>query len=168
MTLKDGYRFCCFSGTPPSEANLSTHPPPPPPRDSAMCFLCVCMCVCVWVCVCIVLLCMPLLCVRGTSCSIFNMSFRKSLNICGFGRCVCVCVIARARVRVCVCVCVCVCAREFVCVFRRVLLVLSLPVRVAETLLNPGSLGTKPFETRDLVPYMYHVDHGHNCDLTIV
>ena len=29
MTLKDGYRFGGFSGTPPSEPNLST----PPPRD---------------------------------------------------------------------------------------------------------------------------------------
>ena len=40
MTLKDGYRFGGFSGTPPSEPNLS--PPPPPPR-------CVCVCVCVCV-----------------------------------------------------------------------------------------------------------------------
>ena len=30
------------------------------------------------------------------------------------------------------------------------------------------SLGNKPFQTRDLVPYMYHVEHGQNCDLTIV
>ena len=30
MTLKDGYGFGGFSGTPPSEPNLST--PPPPPR----------------------------------------------------------------------------------------------------------------------------------------
>ena len=28
MTLKDGYRFGGFSGTPPSEPNLSTPPPP--------------------------------------------------------------------------------------------------------------------------------------------
>ena len=30
--LKDGYRFCGFSGTHPSEPNLSTPTPPPPPR----------------------------------------------------------------------------------------------------------------------------------------
>ena len=30
MTLKDGYGFDGFSGTPPSEPNLSTPPPPPP------------------------------------------------------------------------------------------------------------------------------------------
>ena len=35
MTLKDGYRFGGFSGTPPSEPYLSTPPPPPPPRDIA-------------------------------------------------------------------------------------------------------------------------------------
>ena len=52
--------------------------------------------------------------------SIFNMSFRKSLIICGFW-CVCVGVIA----------CVRVCARACVCVFS-VLLVLCLPVCVAE------------------------------------
>ena len=28
MTLKDGYRFGSFSGTPPSEPNLSTPNPP--------------------------------------------------------------------------------------------------------------------------------------------
>ena len=28
MTLKDGYGFGGFSGTPPSEPNLSTPPPP--------------------------------------------------------------------------------------------------------------------------------------------
>ena len=31
MTLKDGYRFGGFSGTPPLEPNLSAPPPPPPP-----------------------------------------------------------------------------------------------------------------------------------------
>ena len=31
MTLKDGYRFGGFSGTPPSEPNLRYPPPPPPP-----------------------------------------------------------------------------------------------------------------------------------------
>ena len=31
MTLKDGYGFGGFSGTPPSEPNMSTPPPPPPP-----------------------------------------------------------------------------------------------------------------------------------------
>ena len=30
MTLKDRYGFGGFSGTPPSEPNLSTAPPPPP------------------------------------------------------------------------------------------------------------------------------------------
>ena len=30
MTLKDRYWFGGFSGTPPSEPNLSTPPPPPP------------------------------------------------------------------------------------------------------------------------------------------
>ena len=59
--------------------------------------------------------------------------------------CVCVCV--------CVCVSVCVCA----CVF----------VYVAEAH-DPCSLKYKPYETRDLVPYLYHVERGHNCDLTIV
>ena len=34
MTLKDRYGFGGFSGTPPSEPNLSTPPPPPPGRDS--------------------------------------------------------------------------------------------------------------------------------------
>ena len=72
------------------------------------------------------------------------MSFRKSLIICGFW-CVCVCVIA------------CVCVHELVCVFRRVLLVLCLPVCVAKAWHDPGSLGNKPFEARDLVPYKYHV-----------
>ena len=26
----------------------------------------------------------------------------------------------------------------------------------------------KPFEMRDLVLFMYDVEHGHNCDLTVV
>ena len=30
------------------------------------------------------------------------------------------------------------------------------------------SLDSKPFETRDLVRYLYLVEHGHSCDLTIV
>ena len=55
-----------------------------------------------------------------------------------------------------------------VCVFRLVLLVVCLPVSVGETLHDPGSLGNKPFETRDLVPYMYYVAHCHNYDLNIV
>ena len=36
---------------------------------------------------------------------------------------------------------VCVCVRELVCVFRRVVLVLCLPVCVAETLHDPAALG---------------------------
>ena len=45
---------------------------------------------------------------------------------------------------------------------------MSKTVCVGETLHDPGSLGNKPFETRDRVPYMYYVAHCHNCDLTIV
>ena len=52
--------------------------------------------------------------------------------------------------------------------FRLVLLVFCLPVWVGETLHDPGSLGNKPFETRDLVPYLYYVAYCHNCDLNIV
>ena len=65
---------------------------------------------------------------------------------------------------------VCVCVREnvYVCGFRLVLLVLCLPVWVGETLHDPGTLGNKLFETKDLVPYLYSVAHCHNCDLTIV
>ena len=36
-----------------------------------------------------------------------------------------------------------------------VLLVLCLPVCLGETLHDPGSLGKKPFETRDLVSYIH-------------
>ena len=81
--------------------------------------------------------------------------------------CVCVCVCACVCVCVCVCVvCVCVCVRACVCVCGGggvvcvcvclglcYLHVLCLPVWVGETLHAPGSLGNKPFETRDLVPY---------------
>ena len=75
--------------------------------------------------------------------------------------CVCVCACAsvcRARVRVCVsvgvgvCICVC-CACLFVC--------------VAEARHDLCSFANKPFQTRDLVPYLYHVEQGQNCDLTI-
>ena len=66
----------------------------------------------------------------------------------------------------------CVGVRQIVCVhvfvFRLVLLVLCLPVCVGETLHDPGSLGNKPFETRDHVSYMYYESHCRNCDLTIV
>ena len=72
------------------------------------------------------------------------------------------------RFLVCMCLRCCVCVRELVCLFRLVLLVLCLPVWVGETLHDPGSLGNKPFETRDLVPYMYYVAHCNNCDLNIV
>ena len=75
--------------------------------------------------------------------------------------CVCVCVCACARARVCVCMCVCVC----VCVLS---VSRCLFVRIAETQNNPRSLGNKPFQTRDRVPYLYHVEQSHNCDLTIV
>ena len=37
MTLKDRYGFGGFSGTPPSEPNLSTPPPPPPPGIYVTC-----------------------------------------------------------------------------------------------------------------------------------
>ena len=66
---------------------------------------------------------------------------------------------------VCVCVCVCVCVSVGVymfCVYR------CLFVRIAEAQNNPRSLWNKPFQTRDLVPYLYHVEQSHNCDLTIV
>ena len=89
-------------------------------------------------------------------CVAYALSFRKLSAVFG--------VYMFALLRVCVCVCVC----ELLCAFRRVLLALCLPVCVADTLHDPGSLGPKPFETRDLFPYMYHVDHGHNCNLTIV
>ena len=71
------------------------------------------------------------------------------------------------RFLVCMCLryCVCACASLCVYVFR---LVLCLPVCVGETLHDPASLGNKPFETRDHVPYTYNVVHCHNCDLTIV
>ena len=61
--------------------------------------------------------------------------------------------IKHCRFLVCVCVGVC-CACLFVC--------------VAEARQDPCSLGNKPFQTRDLVPYLYHMEHGRNCDLTIV
>ena len=68
----------------------------------------------------------------------------------------------RARMRVCVCVCVCV----FWCVF---CVSRCLFVRIAEAQNDPCSLGNKPFQTRDLVHYVYHVEQSHNnCDLTIV
>ena len=35
---------------------------------------------------------------------------------------------------------------------------------VGETSHDPDSVGNKPFETRDLVPYIYYVAHFH-CDL---
>ena len=58
-----------------------------------------------------------------------------------------------------------VCAHKCVYVFRvsRCLL-----VRIAESQNEPCSLENKPFQTRDVVPYMYHVEQSHNCDLTIV
>ena len=51
MTLKDRYGFGGFSGTPPSEPNLSTPPPPPPPPPRVSCYsrLCLftsCLCIC--------------------------------------------------------------------------------------------------------------------------
>ena len=86
--------------------------------------------------------------------------------------CVCVCVCARARVCVCVCVCVraCVCVWGgggwlWACVF---CVSRCLFVCVAEAQHDPCSLGNKPFQTREIVPYPYHVEHSHNCDLTIV
>ena len=75
---------------------------------------------------------------------IFNMSFRKSLIICKFW-----CVCELALLRVCA-----PCVHELVCVFRCVLLVLCLPVCVAEAWHDPGSLWNKPFEMSDLVPYI--------------
>ena len=77
-----------------------------------------------------------------------NMSlcFRACVDLCVcVGVCVCVCVCAC----VCVCVCVCVCAYVCVCVLR-----VSVSERIAESQNEPCSLGNKPFQTRDLVPYM--------------
>ena len=89
-----------------------------------------------------------------TLCSIFKKSF-KTYNYLRF-----------CCARVCaVCVCLHVCARVCpgVCYFCVCLLVC-----VAEAQQYPCSLGSKPFETRDLVPYMYGLEHCHICDLTIV
>ena len=96
------------------------------------------MCVCVCVCVCDVYafdLC------KGVGAHDMQHVIQEFFTYLRFW-CVCVCVIA----------CVRVCARACVCVFTFVLLVLCLPVCVGETLYDPGSLGDKPFETRDLVP----------------
>ena len=87
------------------------------------------------------------------TCSILKMSF-ETFNYLRFSVCMCLCCV---RVFVCVCTSLCVCyfcACLFVC--------------VAVARHDPCSLGDKPFETRDLVPYMYDVEHGHYCDLTIV
>ena len=95
-------------------------------------------------CVCVV--CVPLLCVKGVETHEIMQHFQHVIqeifNICGcFGMCV------LALLRVCTRVCVCVCVRFGACYL---------------------CMGTSHFQTRDLVPYMYHVDHCHNCDLTIV
>ena len=75
---------------------------------------------------------------------------------------------------VCVCVCMCVCVRAYiyiyVCVWGgggggKYVCCACLFACVAEAR-HDMSLGNKIFETRDLVPYLYHVEHGHNCDLT--
>ena len=67
------------------------------------------------------------------------------------------------------CACVCMCVHELVCVCLGVCYFgMCLLVCVAEALHDSCSLGNKPFETIDLVPYMYYVEHCHNCDLTIV
>ena len=56
---------------------------------------------------------------------------------------------------VCLCVCVCVCVHVFFvsrCLF----------VRIAEAQNDPCSLGNMPFQTRDLVHYLYHyVEQEH-------
>ena len=118
------------------------------------------MYVCVYVCVCFVQLCMPLLYVgveAHSNTQHFPKCHSKPLIICGF-RCVFV-----------LCACVCMCVHELVCVwcvFRCVCVYLCAWQK--HDMIDPCSLGNKPFEMRDLVPYMYDVEHGHNCDLTIV
>ena len=69
------------------------------------------------------------------------------------------------------CACVCLCVHELGCV--RVCLGVCyfgvcLLVCVEEARQYPCSLGNKPFEIRDHVPYVYDVEHCHICDLTIV
>ena len=79
---------------------------------------------------------------------------QKSAKLCLY---VCLCVVLAYLCVVCtfVYVCVCVC---YACLF----------VCVAETRQDPFSLGNKSFAKRDCVPYLYHVEHGYNSDLTIV
>ena len=60
------------------------------------------------------------------------------------------------------CVCLHVCAQACVCA-RVCYFCVCLLVCVAEARQYPCSL-----EKRDLVPYMYDVEHCHICDLTIV
>ena len=82
-------------------------------------------------------------------------------SVCMCLRCVRVFVCVHELLCVCVCVCVCVCLD--VCYVG-----MCLPVCVAVARHDPCSLGDKPLETRDPVPYMYDVEHGHYCDLLIV
>ena len=86
--------------------------------------------------------------------SVLKMSFTPLLICHCVCACVCVCLYVCVCVCefVCVCVCVCVCECVYVfCVSR------CLFLRIAEAQNDPCSLGNKPFHTRDLVHYLYHV-----------
>ena len=76
--------------------------------------------------------------------SVLKMSFTPLL-IC---HCVCACVCVCEFVSACVCVCECV---YVFCMSR------CLFARIVEAQNDPCSLENKPFHTRDLVHYLYHV-----------
>ena len=70
------------------------------------------------------------------------------------------------HVYVCVYVCMHVCMYVmYVCMYVR----WCAHVRARRRVVGGGGEGgITTFETRCLAPYLYYVEHGHNCDLTIV
>ena len=111
--------------------------------QSAM-FVCVCVCVCVCACVrvCVWAVYAFAVCKRAEAHDMHHFQ-HVIQEIFYYLRSLGVYVFALLRV----------CAWAWACVFRFVLLVLCLPVWVGKALHDPSSLGNKPFETRDLVPY---------------
>ena len=89
---------------------------------------------------CFVQLCLPLLCVRD----------RSTWHYSAFSKCY------STNLSLCVCVCVCVCCA-------------CLLVCVADMYnMTWAALKTSHLKRERLVLHLYHVEHGHNCDLTIV